>query len=183
MSNSQMKPNLDIEKLRADKLKSIDFDLKSVELEERKRRREETKKAIIAKINANNALENEKKKEAENIKVTKPKYTSSAKEKKVKQILKEGDKARKDQSAIRILPTTPNKSNKIKDNSERLSYTMQMDIFTKDKIKKLRENRKNLNVQDKFIALENTVKKLYYGLIIILTILIIINILIINIYL
>lgn len=151
------KTNINIEKLRADKLKSLDVDLMSVEIEERRRKREETKKAIIEKINSDN-----KQKELEETqRLQKLEIKSSVKKQNVDEVLKESKKKKKSHPQINILPIKSKHKNKIKDNSERLSYTMQMDIFSKEKLDKARKQRKNLNVEDKFTPLESTISKLY----------------------
>lgn len=151
------KTNINIEKLRADKLKSLDVDLMSVEIEDRRRKREETKKAIIEKINSDN-----KQKELEETqRLQKLEIKSSVKKQNVDEVLKESKKKKKSHPQINILPIKSKHKNKIKDNSERLSYTMQMDIFSKEKLDKARKQRKNLNVEDKFTPLESTISKLY----------------------
>lgn len=191
MNEAQKNTNLDIEKLRADKLKNSDSDLMNLELEELRRKREETKKAIIAKINANYDAKEQvetNKKVSSAKKPTKAKYTSSVKEKAVKEktvkeVLKAGDKARKNHPEIKILPKKEKSTTKIKDHSERLSYTMQMDVFSKDQIKKHRQARQSFDVQDKFNGLEKTISKMYFGIVLFLSLLIIINILIINVFL
>lgn len=170
MSNEN-KSTINIEKLRAEKLKTLDTDLMSVEIEERRRKREETKKAIIEKINA----DNRQKQLEETQRLEKIKNQSSIKPQNLSEALNVSKKTKKSHPQINILPIKPKHKNKIKDNSERLSYTMQMDIFTKEKLAKARKERKNINVEDKFYPLEKTVSKLYIFAVAILLALIIIN--------
>ncbi|WP_423364187.1 hypothetical protein [Mycoplasma sp. P36-A1] len=181
--------NINIAKLKESQKKREDFfkkhpDLLSEQIEQKRKEREQAKKAIIKKINSDN-------KPLSKTKVTPSKPITSLKDNEKSVVKRPQTDDVKKSPEIRVIKSRASNKDKkttttntVGEKQQRLSYTLQMDQVSNSHVEAYRKKKRKdnyFNFEDRFESLNPKINRYYTIVIIILLVLISITLILLNI--